>query len=444
MAGVSMSPDVTLTASSSEARLGGVPRVLAICWVYPSTGGALTPLAARALAVGRDATCDVVLPGREVSRRHAEIRPEGPLFIARDLDSRNGIFVNGLRRREAPLSPGDVVRIGDALGVVVPVLPDAEVRTPVISDLAPGLHAGPLLRAAVEPALAAAGSDLPIAIDGETGTGKEVVARIVHERSGRRGPFLALNCAALPAALAEAELFGVSRGAFTGADRARRGHFRAADHGTLFLDEVGDLPLEVQAKLLRVLEQREVLPVGESTPVEVDVRVVVAGQDPLAALVARGRFRRDLFARLNGVPVSLPPLRARREEIPSLFLRLLAADGRPAPRVGVLALERLCLYDWPLNVRELVTLVRRLLITRPGLPAVDPADLPEPTAAEPRVIIPEPVAEDQDDETLRELLAALRGCHGNVAEAATRIGISRPKAYRLMKTARVDWAAFRG
>ncbi|HZL18447.1 MAG TPA: sigma-54-dependent Fis family transcriptional regulator [Polyangia bacterium] len=208
--------------------------------------------------VGRDESCDTVLLGTEISRGHAEFWVDGPVLAVRDLESLNGVFVNGVRRADAPLLPGDVVRCGEWVGVVV-----ADQGADLFGEIAPGWFGGSAFRAAVEPARRVA-VDLPIIVQGETGTGKEGAARAFHAWSDRTGPFVAVNCAALPAQLAEAELFGYRKGAFTGADGASPGLFRAANGGTLFLDEVLDLPSAIQPKLLRVLEQREVLPLGET------------------------------------------------------------------------------------------------------------------------------------------------------------------------------------
>jgi transcriptional regulator with PAS, ATPase and Fis domain len=192
----------------------------------------------------------------------------------------------------------------------------------------------------------AATSDLPVILEGETGTGKEVVTRCLHQWSVRSGPLVAVNCAALPEALAEGELFGYRRGAFTGADKPSQGFFRSAEGGTLLLDEVTDLPLPLQAKLLRVLEEHEVQPLGEPRPIPIDVRVVVAGQQSLLEASRQGRFRPDLLARLDGVTVHLPPLRSRREDVPPLFSRFLTELGQGCvPSVEVDFVERLCLHD---------------------------------------------------------------------------------------------------
>jgi transcriptional regulator with PAS, ATPase and Fis domain len=378
--------------------------------------------------IGRDEGLSVVLAGGEVSRQHAKLERAGPLSLLTDLGSRNGTFVNGLRVASVALNQGDVVRIGGWVGVVgTPPGP--------FGSLASGLYGGSSLREAISAAETAATSDLPVVLEGETGTGKECVARAVHQWSKRGGPFVAVNCAALPESLAEAELFGYRRGAFTGAERASPGHFRSAHGGTLLLDEIGDLPQSIQAKLLRVLEQREVQPIGETAPVSVDIRVLVASQEPLAASVRSGNFRADLYARLDGVTVRLPPLRERRAEVPYLFSRMLTEQsGSHPPSVEAKLVERLCLYDWPFNVRELALLVKKLLVLHGGKESLKAAHLPErilevvePASTEPRRASP------PSDVDLGQLLDALRASGGNVTRAAAALGIPRQRAYRMMQ-----------
>jgi DNA-binding NtrC family response regulator len=409
---------------------------LAVEWLFPRTDGPVMQLIPplSELIIGRDEACQVVLAGSEVSRRHARLRREGPVLLITDLESRNGTRVNGRRIGTVSLKSGDVIRIGGWIAVAT-LTPGPK------GSLAPGLYAGPATRAALDPVERAAASDLPILLEGETGTGKEAVARAVHVWSGRSGPFVGVNCGALPEGLAEAELFGYRRGAFTGAIQSSLGQVRSAQGGTLLLDEVCELPLSVQPKLLRVLEQREVQPLGESHPVPIDVRIVAAAQQPLAKVVSEGRFRRDLFARLDGVAVTITPLRERRAELPYLFSRLLSeqAGGQPPP-VEARLVERLCLYDWPFNVRELVLLVKRLLVLHGSDPILRARALPA------RMLHPGgDAAEDKDSEPmprdslasepadLSDLVQALRVSGGNVARAAAALGMSRQRAYRLMQ-----------
>jgi DNA-binding NtrC family response regulator len=349
-----------------------------------------------------------------------------------DLNSTNGVFVNGTAVKHAHLQLHDVVRLGDWVGIVVAVAdPDAPWS---FRELTARHWGGPVLQAALAPARLVAPSDLPIIIQGPTGSGKEGAARAVHAWSGRRGAFLALNCAALPDNLAEAELFGYRKGAFTGAEQASAGHLRAAEGGTLFLDEIAELSLSVQAKLLRAVEQHEVLPLGESRPVPIDVRLVAATQNPLAQAVEAKRFRGDLLARIEGLTVIIPSLRERAEEIPALFQKIVEAIGDRAvpPRLDPAFVERLCVHDWPFNVRELTLLARKLLALFPDATVFDQSALSEGPRAE--------LGLGAAQRTTRELptldqgtfLEALRAQNGNVKQTAERLGISRGRAYRLM------------
>jgi DNA-binding NtrC family response regulator len=433
-----------LTSTTSPSQSTGIGpsngRATELLWVFPQR---MTMTLARRSVVGRDDTCDAVLAGTEVSRRHAEFRIDGPIVAVRDLDSRNGVFVNGARVVDVPLAAGDVVRCGEWIGVVV-----SDAVSAPFAEIGPGWYGSAALAAAVEPARRLA-VDLPIIVQGETGTGKEGTARAIHAWSGRRGPFVAVNCAALPGELAEAELFGYRKGAFTGADQMSPGLFRAAEGGSIFLDEILELPLAIQPKLLRVLEERKVRALGETRDNAIDVRVIAATQEPLGEAVAARRFRADLHARLDGLTVVLPPLRTRREDVAPLFLEFLRqhAAGQP-PAIEAKLIEALCLYDWPLNVRELVLLARRLLGLHGNESTLRKAHLPHRilgrgvSAAEgPEVAEraarssggdkrPRRATDDRAD--FEALTDALRRADGSVAKAAALIGISRPRAYRLI------------
>jgi DNA-binding NtrC family response regulator len=297
-----------------------------------------------------------------------------------------------------------------------------------------------------------AARELTVLLTGETGTGKELAARAVHAESPRRDrPFVAVNCGALPAELVESELFGHAKGAFTGATVAKSGLFEEAHGGTLFLDEIGDLPLPVQVKLNRALQEKEVRRVGTTTPVKVDVRVVAATHRDLAAEVAAGRFREDLYYRLNVVTVRLPALRERREDIALLAMHFLSRAGRPglegfAPE----ALRALTAYAWPGNVRQLENAVARAVAVAQG-PRIGVEDLPPEmgvaraaqTAGAPAGRIPAealaklPYREAVDsarDTVSREYLSALmQEFGGNVTHAAERAGMERESLHRLLK-----------
>jgi transcriptional regulator of acetoin/glycerol metabolism len=420
---------------------------LSLSWLFPRPSEPALPLDLECggeRILGRDESCSVRLPDADVSRRHLRLHREGAEIWLTDLGSRNGTRVNGRATRTTRLALGDLVRLGSSIAWVTD-------RPGPAIEIAPGLMAGPLLRAELEGVMRAAPSDLPVILEGETGTGKEVVARAIHAWSKRTGPFAAVNCAALSESLAEGELFGYRRGAFTGAERASPGLFRAAHGGTLLLDEVADLSLVIQAKLLRVLEQREVQPLGEAKPVAIDARILVATQEPLHDIVARRQFRPDLLARLDGIRVRLPPLRLRAGDVPALFSRVFTLEnaGR-APALDADFVERLCMHDWPFNVREVVLLARRLRVLCADQPSLKGRDLPSDMAppvelaAAGETPSSEGVARNDDSsDLLPALTSALRTSRGNVSQAAALLGISRQRAYRLMQEQAVDLGALR-
>lgn len=424
--------------------------------VSSASGVVVVPMPPRPrIVIGRAPDCDLVIDDESVSRKHAVI--EGRLL--EDLGSRNGTVVNGQRlapgQREG-ISVGVVVEIGSATMMLHPGTP-AGAALSERDRSGPATPDGPLL---VDPKMTrlyamldvVAPSDLPILVLGETGTGKEIFASEVHARSARKaGPFLRVNCAALSGSLLESELFGHERGAFTGAVQAKPGLFEAADGGTVFLDEVGELPLDTQAKLLRVLENGEVIRLGSVKPRRVDVRYVSATNRDLAVRVQEGAFRSDLFYRLNGVAVTLPPLRRRPTEIVPLAERFLRAAamraGRPVPTLDEDARRALAAHAWPGNVRELKSVVERALVLAAGAPvlsteqlllpeqggALDPLSVRERRletpaavlASPPRVATP-PAHDAADEAYERErVLEALQRTGGNQTEAAKLLGVSR-------------------
>ncbi len=282
-----------------------------------------------------------------------------------------------------------------------------------------------------------------VLIHGENGAGKELVARAVHARSARaEGPFVEVNCAAIPEELIESELFGHERGAFTGAVARRRGKFELADGGTLFLDEIGDMSLKTQAKVLRVLEEQAFERVGGKETLRVDVRVLAASNQNLQEQIAAGRFREDLFYRLSVIPIEVPSLRKRKEDLPALvehFISLFSAEnGRRPKTISVEALAYFLAYDWPGNVRELRNMVERLVIMAPR-DVIGPEDLPPPL----RTREGGTVDEAQKDKTLKEareaferayILGELRAHEWNMTRTAERLGIERSHLYRKLKS----------
>jgi transcriptional regulator with PAS, ATPase and Fis domain len=273
-----------------------------------------------------------------------------------------------------------------------------------------------------------AGSDAPVLIRGDSGTGKELVARAIHNTSKRaEGPFIAINCAAIPESLLESELFGYEKGAFTGASKRKLGHFQLASGGTLFLDEIGDLSLTLQAKLLRVLENHRVMPLGAEKEVVIDIRLVTATNRQIEAAVREGKFREDLYYRIAVFPVALPPLRERREDIADIARRVLHSAGRDPDALSTDALRKLVLYDWPGNVRELRNVLERaMIVRRQGTISEDDILLgPLPSAGGEK----EPEGLRLEDMEKRAILRALKVASGNKSEAARLLGITRRALY---------------
>ena len=295
------------------------------------------------------------------------------------------------------------------------------------------------LEATLKQARAVSGTSATVLLTGENGTGKELLARAVHEESARcDAPFVAVSCAALPESLIESELFGHEKGAFTGAVQARKGRFELADGGTLFLDEISELTPTVQVKLLRVLQERAFERVGGTKTVEVDIRLIAACNRDLEKEVESGRFRRDLFYRLNVVPLVLPPLRQRHEDIPVLAAHFAAKAaekyGRTPPELDPVLIEALLEYDWPGNVRELENVIERLVVLTSGsrlsiefLPEKMQRTLPKDAA-----VADETTLEGAMAALKRRIIAAALKSEGNKVAAAKRLGISRSYLHRLI------------
>ncbi|MCA9675707.1 MAG: sigma 54-interacting transcriptional regulator, partial [Myxococcales bacterium] len=415
-------------------------------------------------AVARRLRVDVA-DGR-MSGVHARLVREVGAWLVVDAGSKNGTFVNGQRVTSHALRDGDLLELGHTFWLfrdAVPVRADepAVVHGGELARPAPGLATMlPALGYLFDDLARIARSVAPVLVLGESGTGKELVARAVHALSGRAGELIAVNCGALPAGLVEAELFGIRKGAYSGAVADRPGLFRAADGGTLLLDEIGDLELASQAALLRVLQEREVRAVGDTRSVPIDVRVVAATHHDLAAAVAAGTFRADLYARLSGFVAELPPLRERREDLGLLLADLLRRLA-PARAAGTVlhfeAARELLSYRWPLNVRELEKCLESALalasdrIELAHLPvairaaaaaaatATAPASValvaPASAAAAPAA---PPVGRTRD-----QLVALLVEHGGNVAAVARALGTSRSQLHRLAARLDVDLARYR-
>ncbi|MCL4228979.1 MAG: sigma 54-interacting transcriptional regulator [Myxococcales bacterium] len=432
------------------------------------------------VTVGRDASCEVVIDHEKISRRHATLRL-GDRWEVEDHGSRNRTQLRGQGLTPgvpAELAPGEPFQLGPFTAVVL-----ARAVSTVRAALG-GSHIAvedPTLASPGPLVLSLARSPVNVLVTGETGTGKEVLAGALHRLSGRAGALVCVNCAALSPQLLESELFGHERGAFTGAATSKPGLLEAAAGGTVLLDEIGELPLELQAKLLRAIETREVLRVGAVRPVTLDLRILAATNRELLAEVEAGRFRRDLYYRLAGLTLSIPPLRERLHQVEALATRFAraAATGDGGASEGGLAAEALAqlrAHDWPGNVRELKSVVERavllagggpvrpehLLIDRaprgasgaparagraspgpaaatgPGpspaataIPAVGiggsgtgPSVGPPHAAAVPDLVAGLGLTADQAAERQR-IVDALSACHGNQTRAAQLLGVSR-------------------
>ncbi len=393
------------------------------------------------LVLGRDPDCGLPLIDARISRRHARLVLQRGEVLIEDIGSTNGIKVGGVRLergRPVSLPLGDSVRLGPytliVLGNRAAVTEDGAQRAAVIVR-------DPSMAGKTELLERIARHGVGILIRGETGTGKEVLARTLHALSERPGELLAINCAALTGTLLESELFGYEKGAFTGAQRAKPGLLEVAGRGTVLLDEIGDLPLELQGKLLRALEARQVYRVGGVAPIKLEARVIAASHRSLPELIARGEFREDLYFRLNGITLEIVPLRDRRSAIPVLAHELLADASREAghtiPHFTPAALAALTSYDWPGNVREL-----RLVVTRAALLAggnlIDARHVLL-EAARPTAETAAPDAPDAPDAQTREgFLAVAREHRGNASAIARALQTSRTHVRRLAVRFDVD------
>jgi DNA-binding NtrC family response regulator len=383
------------------------------------------------LRIGTGAGSDITLTDRSVSRCHAELRVTSEGLRIRDLDSTNGTFVEGIRVTDASVPDGAVCGFG-ATRLRVSLARQLRVA-PIGEEARFGrlVGASPAMRDLYGLLRAVAPSPVTVLVTGETGTGKELIAREIHERSARSGPFVIFDAGVADPEMVRADLFGHEKGAFTGAVAARKGAFREAQGGTLFLDEIGELPLELQPRLLRALEAREVAPLGSDRHVPIDVRVVAATHRDLSEMVDAGAFREDLYHRLSVVPVHVPPLRDRTGDLPALVTHL-ASDR--VPRLSPEAWERLANHDWPGNVRALRNLVERWAVLHPrreisvedlGLPTRRVGGQEAPGSAHSPGAYATPQAARTMEEVEREAIElALKRFGGNQRQAAEELGMS--------------------
>jgi transcriptional regulator with GAF, ATPase, and Fis domain len=392
-----------------------------------------------------------MLDDRSVSRKHLAVEYAGGRLRVKDLGSRNGTHLGATRIHEAEVPLGTVLRLGDSSIAIQPRWYLREMAPSTAREFG-DLFGESLAQREIFAILErVAPSNVTVLLEGESGTGKELAARSIHRASPRADkPYVVFDCASVADALAESELFGHKRGAFSGATADRQGAFLRADGGTVCLDELGELPIDLQPKLLRVLETGEVQPVGSDKPVKVDLRVVAATNRDLHAEVKRGAFRADLLYRLEVVKVRLPPLRQRPEDIAGLATRLLAGHLPQGDVVAGPNLDRLLTYGWPGNVRELKNVLTRAvsLARPPGQPPVPFSSLvfnlgPASSAPAtigfefPGVTRPIPYKEARGqllDSFERAYVAALLERHrGNILRSAEAAGVSRKHLYELIR-----------
>ncbi len=391
--------------------------------------------------IGRTAGCTIVLDDKQVSKVHAELIATDLGVHLRDLDSRNGTFLGEHRVHDAYLTKPALIRCGDTKLSFTPKRPEEHVAT-VRNQFGRLVGSTPEMRAIFDKLALIAPTDISVLIGGETGTGKELVAQAIHDASTRaKGPFVVIDCGAIPASLAESTLFGHERGSFTGAVEKRISPFVEATGGTVFLDELGELPLEVQPKLLRALADQRIKSVGSNTYRQVDVRILAATRRELRKEVNAGSFRSDLLFRIAQVSVELPPLRRRMADLQVLVKRIVAelADESASSRLTEAFLDRLARHDWPGNVRELRSVVNVALAVSKGGPIEGMPDLIQlgGAASLDESLLLRTIAELERDvisPIWREYFAKLHvETKGNVSEIARRAAVSRPTARAMLR-----------
>ncbi len=416
------------------------------------------------VSVGRHG--DIQLPHNSVSRQHAVFEFRDGEWNIRDVGSRNGTYVNNVSVQRGRLKHGDVIRFGNVrlklsisgcdgdADVGEETRTFASMSTSGFSQCGGGVSLvgrSEPLKAAMQLAIRAAKSDATVLVCGESGTGKELFARLVYEESKRRkNKYLAVNCSAIEQNLLSSALFGHEKGAFTGADRQKKGLFEEANGGTLFLDEIGELSHDMQVKLLRVLQEGEFMRVGGIEPIKVDVRVIAATNRNLPEAVKEGKFREDLYYRLNVIQINLPPLRERPGDVGDLVLHFTETIGGSMRGVSQEAMKALCAYSWPGNIRQLRNMMERTIILSAN-DELQLEDFPEeirnvPTGAagEQTSVPAAPAPQTQQsvnpfsgsslaDFETAHIKAVLEECGGNKKLAAERLGISRSTLYEKLK-----------
>jgi DNA-binding NtrC family response regulator len=403
-----------------------------------------------AVVVGRAPGADIVLADPEVSALHCELRAVSDGVLVKDLGSTNGTFLGAVRVREAVVSTPTEITVG---GSKIVIEPEARRRIDVgfLDRFGPLVGSAPKMRRVFGILEKVAPTPLGILILGETGTGKELVAKAIHDASAcAAGPFVVVDCASIPSSLAESLLFGHEKGAFTGATERRKGALADANGGTLFLDELGELPIELQPKLLRALSEKQVKRLGASAFEPIDARVVAATRRDLGAEMNAGRFRSDLFFRIAQVRIELPPLRERLDDLPLLVEAICLRVGKPEHAAAVLAWieQRMVTHDWPGNVRELVNVasVAATLAGEPG--AIDDVLMlaRDPVMGEVSPRVPATAFSEAKRAAVaafeREYFVDLaRKAAGNIAEMARRSGMERHHVRAYLRRHGIDKTA---
>ncbi|HVE84698.1 MAG TPA: sigma 54-interacting transcriptional regulator [Myxococcales bacterium] len=397
------------------------------------------PLGLSPVVLGSGAECELRVDDPYVSRRHCQLSLHTAGVVVRDLGSRNGTWINEVRIVEGLLPPGGVVSLGQMSVTVAGEGAPQRLELSSTPAFGEAIGTSPVMRALFARLQRAALTEEPILLLGESGTGKELLARAIHDASSRReGPFAVFDCGAVAPTLIESELFGYEKGAFSGAAGARKGILESAKGGTVFFDELGELPLELQPKLLRALESREVRPVGSNALRPLDIRVVAATHRDLRARMAEGAFREDLYYRLAVVEARVPALRERLEDLPLLVERILSQRTPPGALEDLppATLQMLSSHSWPGNVRELRNTLARLALFptlgREAIQAAGPSGSgasPEPSMALPFHQARQMVISEFERRYVTERLEV---AGGNVSAAARAMGVSRQFLHRLI------------
>ncbi len=421
--------------------------------------GLVRDIEAAVIRIGARRGNDVQLTDSKVSGIHCEIRLDDRGYRLRDLDSTNGTYVSQLRINDVYVQPGAQIAIGQTRLRFDPLGDSVEIELSDQDRFGSMIGRSVKMRELFARLEKLAKSDTTVLVTGETGAGKELVAEGLHDHSPRSGgPFVVIDCGSIPPNLMESELFGHERGAFTGASVSYAGAFERANGGTVFLDEIGELPLAMQPKLLRVLERKEVRRVGGSTTMEVDIRVVAATNRDLGVEVNRGRFREDLYYRLAVARVHVPPLRERKDDLPLLIEHIMATTpGGELASIAPETIDLMSRHDWPGNVRELRNVIERAVLlaetpetadalrrTPASAPAGEPSLTPTPshtaTAADASMTVPVDVGIPFKDakqnvvsEFERRYISRLLAQHdGNISAAARAAGIDRMSIHKML------------